>query len=64
VLFGSVQRRGGDCTTRFATLTIASGSQFVSRLTNLIRIGPLPDAAVDELLAASRGTLAAVLITG
>jgi hypothetical protein len=41
-----------------------SGTAFRSTLTNPpFRIGPLSQAAVDELLAASGGSLAGVLVT-
>lgn len=45
------------------SLGVAPGTTFVSTLTNPpVRIGPLPQSVIDELLAASGGTLAGVLI--
>jgi hypothetical protein len=45
------------------SLSVAPGTIFSSTLTNPpVRIGPLPQSVIDELLASSGGTLAGVLI--
>jgi uncharacterized repeat protein (TIGR01451 family) len=66
-LAGSVKRPktgGSDGLAMLTRLTVEPGQQFRSTLTNPpFRIGPLSQSAIDELLAASGGTLAGVLFT-
>ena len=46
-------------------MTVESGHKFQSTLTSPpFQIGQLPQAVIDELLTASDGTLAGVLIAG
>jgi Ca2+-binding RTX toxin-like protein len=66
LLSGTVKkpkRGNSDGQTTIDTMTVSNGSKFRSTLRNPpFRIGPMSQAAVDELLAASGGTLAGVLI--